>query len=311
MSDYIRENFYGTENYDTKYFQKNLEYSLDDKLEINDILTNSNNSKIKSELISEKFQFNKKHEDDIATNTTPKYSINDLISLKNEGILTKFMNSFENINNINKKVILSPRKKIFTIIKGRKLNCAKGRCPKNSGITGFHNRLSRDNIIRKFKAHFIRNIIDYINSQFIVNKDKPENKIKKILLRNAASQGREISQKKNLQWINSTLKDIISSNISEKYSIKNIDYNERKIKKIYNQGKEIEVIKLLNKNVGEILNLYRQDSDIKRFKQLKDVVKEFKIRKEPEEFIIKYLYVAMNFENIFKNEIKPRNKKTV
>ena len=54
-------------------------------------------------------------------------------------------------------------KKIFKIIK---INKKLGRIKKNSLITGKHNKLSEDNIIRKIKARFHEKLRLYINIEY-------------------------------------------------------------------------------------------------------------------------------------------------
>ena len=63
--------------------------------------------------------------------------------------------------------------KIFNINKVNKL----GRIKKNSNKKGKHNKLQKDNIIRLFKVRLMKNIYDYINSSFLINKNPKKKKI--------------------------------------------------------------------------------------------------------------------------------------
>ena len=71
-------------------------------------------------------------------------------------------------------------KKIFSIQKKKKL----GRIKKNLNKNGTHNKYRKENIIRRFKVHLMKNIYDYINSCFNINNkyqnSKNINLIKKI-----------------------------------------------------------------------------------------------------------------------------------
>lgn len=73
----------------------------------------------------------------------------------------------KNENLINNKFIIKKENKIFNIKKEIKL----GRPKKFSFKKGKHDKFQKDNLIRRFKAQFVQNLFNYINSSFKFNGD--------------------------------------------------------------------------------------------------------------------------------------------
>lgn len=222
---------------------------------------------------------------------------------------SEIINNKKERSNPNEKKKIN--KKIFSVKKIRKIkkHQPKGRYVKNSGKIGKHNRFSRDNIIRKFKSHFIKSVYEYINSKFLVNKNRPKEKMKKVLLKINPNQGRQMDRNRNIEWLEYKWKKVFSDNVSLVFSKKRADYNEKKISKIYREGKEKEVIELLEMSVQNMLNKYRDLDNIEGFRQMKDIVNELREKNEDEKYIKEYLYVGNSFEYIFNSVIKTRNLK--
>ena len=153
------------------------------------------------------------------------------------------------------------------------------------------------------------NISNYINISFL--KNKKSKKPIKILQKISASQTKSISKSDNLLWLDSKIRTIFSQKISSKIVIYKSNYNIKLIEKIYEKKEEIEVIKILEKTVREMLIIYITDDKYNEFpgiKTIKDDIKKFRQKKEPEEYIKLYIYISNNFETIFKN-INERKKK--
>ena len=105
-----------------------------------------------------------------------------------------------------------------------------GRIKKNSKKNGKHNKYNRDNIIRRFKVYFMRNIYNYINSCFQINQrlnnDKNINLIKKL----SSNETKLISKIDNINWLNTPIKNIFSKKISPRILTVHSDYNKGFIK---------------------------------------------------------------------------------
>ena len=187
-------------------------------------------------------------------------------------------------------------KHIFSIKKVLKL----GRKKKTSIKKGKHDKNKRDNIIRKFKVHLIQNIYEYINSLFKINNRCI--RFRKIIKKVSSQNTKLISKKDNIQWLNSSVKNIFSQNITTKYSTYNSDYNKKMIDLIYKENEEIEVINILNKTIRDMWLVYINDDAEKSyngFSTLKDDIKKLREMGESESYIKRYISVANKFEDIF------------
>ena len=186
--------------------------------------------------------------------------------------------------------------KIFSIKKIMKL----GRIKKNSNKRGKHDKYKRDNIIRRFKVHLMKSIYEYINSLFLFNKNG-KNK-KRILKKLCSLDTKSISKRDNIKWLNSTIRNVFSKNITSRLSKYNRDYNKKLIGLIYEQNIELDVITLLNKTIREMWLVYiNNDSDksYNGFSTLKDDITQLKEMGEPESYIKHYISIATRFEDIF------------
>ena len=157
----------------------------------------------------------------------------------------------------------------------------------------------------------MKNIFNYINSCFLINKNKePRNHIK--VIKNISYLNYNlISKDNNLIWFNTKIKDIFSQNISCKFTNFESNHNKNLINRIYKKREEKNVINIMEKTIKDMWILYineTKDNNYLGFKTLKDDINDFKKNGETEEFIKKYKNVSIEFEKIF-NSIKTRKKK--
>ena len=186
--------------------------------------------------------------------------------------------------------------KIFSIKKIMKL----GRIKKNSNKRGKHDKYKRDNIIRRFKVHLMKSIYEYINSLFLFNKNGKNQK--RTLKKLCSLDTKSISKRDNIKWLNSTIRNVFSKNITSRLSKYNKDYNKKLIGLIYEQNIELDVISLLNKTIREMWLVYINDDSDKSyngFSTLKDDITQLKEMGEPESYIKHYISIATRFEDIF------------
>ena len=110
-----------------------------------------------------------------------------------------------------------------------------GRKKKNSNHVGKHTKYSEDNVIRKIKAIIISSLKDFINS---VISNAYDNNIGKGVFRKELlkmNQNQIVKSKYNREFLNKSLKEIFSEDISTKYNNYQPDHNRRVIKYLLNE----------------------------------------------------------------------------
>ena len=287
----------------------------DSKIDFTDlIITHEDN---KQRFLIPKEKQNKTDNNQISTTliSNPKIIIGQEQNLKiNETPETNL-----NKSNIYPQKNMENSRKIFNI---SKVNKKVGRMLKKlkKKFKAAHNKYSEDNIIRKFKARFQDILLKYINyrhSKFMETKGKSK-KIK-LLQRINPTESRKISKADNLRWFSTKLKELFSSDLSQKCSLYNSDYNRRTIENIYKNNEDLDVINILEKEVIVMYNLYRNNVKIDGFTTLEDDLKMLrekmeKENKEEEEeedvelYLSNYRDIAMRLDKIFEDK-KGRNKK--
>ena len=152
----------------------------------------------------------------------------------------------------NQKTI--QRKQIFNIEKSKKKGRRKFGVNISSKIK--HDKNSSDNIRQKIKRRFIQSIENYLNSlynkYFNLKKRRTDNFIKKIKTNFTSSS----DGKKNLEYFSMTLRELLSSDLGGKYTKINKKYNKKNIDILIKKNKVKEIIKLLNKTVKEVYEIY-------------------------------------------------------
>jgi hypothetical protein len=207
--------------------------------------------------------------------------------------------------------ILNP-KNMFKIIKKRvkkvetdeteKENLQCGRSKKDDDSIKKHNKDSEDNIIRKIKVCILKYLIDYCNihiSKEILHLDyKYKSNLKKDI---------------NIIMLNSSLKEILSYEISSKYGQGIQNHNKNVIDDILKKEANNEKIKTLlemklNKWIDEIFLFKENSGDNKKFKGLESTLL-YIIKKFPNDndYLTRFLFYLYNFSNWFGNK-KGRNE---
>lgn len=222
-----------------------------------------------------------------------------------------YNNDTEKSNNIDFKSKINIKREVPNIIFDIKKVPKLGRSRKTTLRKGKHNKLSQDNLIRRFKVKLINNIYEYINSLFNINNYGKSKKPIIILKKVNPSIGRSISKQDNIDWLNTTLKYYFSNNVSIKFSNYSYDYNEKLIARIYEKKQEKKVISILDQKIKDMLYIYRTD-DIHQmypgFKTLKDDIEAFKKQGESNLYIQMFMLIANTFEQRI-NNLNPRKKR--
>jgi len=206
------------------------------------------------------------------------------------------------------------KEKIFLIVKNRKLdlinssNHKKGRRKIKNVLrddiiekVGYHSKFKEDNVIQKLKVFFIKSSMKLINKRyqnFLIKKGKRKTiflmKIKSIY-------AQTIKKEKNIEFLQIKIKDLFASELSEKCTKINKDYNKNQINKIYEKNEANEIIEILDKKVEELLNNYINgdykdegyfiEFDLKKNEQIDDINKN--------NYAKKFIETAKNFAHIF------------
>lgn len=240
-----------------------------------------------------------------------KYSSpNEIKNIDEERIINNENHTEQNIlgpKSKIKKYNVKDKEKIFDIKKCIKL----GRKKKYSAKNGKHDKFHKDNLIRKFKVHLLKNIYNFVNSCFLINANINAKKTINVIKKLSSFKIKAISKEDNIKWLDSKLKKIFSENVSSKLTHCQSNFNQNLIQRIYEKGEEKKVIQILEMKVRDIWNIYINNSNDENFigfKTLKDDLDYFKQQGESREYINEYKNVCIKFEDIF-NIIKSRKRR--
>ena len=233
-TDYCCDNF--NMDHNTFDFYK----SFKNNFEENSI--NSIQSTDDADNINQKVLFNNKEENNESSPNSSLIEVNGKEFLNKKRKQEKIFD-IEKIPNENKT------KKITSNHQKHNHNC--GRKKKNDKNLGKHNKTSEDNIINKIKGYFFNYIRDITKNNSIYKiiefKKLPREFIS------------DLSKSKNERLYKMKIKDILSQEkISTKYSTFQENENELIIRKIYEEGKETRIIKILELTFEELFIIFRR-----------------------------------------------------
>ena len=203
-------------------------------------------------------------------------------------------NDIENTNNeINEEVEVND-----VIIENNQQNSNK---EIKSNKNKEHTKNTKDNIIYKLKGNFINKfVIDSVNQNLINKKDK----LKKLRCKKFIA---DLKLEKNIALFKMTMSDILcQQKISSKFSKFDEYENKKIIEKIYEEKKEIKVIKILELTFEELFIIFRRKlnhpNDIIKLEEIKDKIEGLDLLEENNkyqdiEYFIKKLY-KKNYKDI-------------
>lgn len=125
----------------------------------------------------------------------------------------------------------------FEMLLQKKRKNKRGRKKKNSTEKGKHNKYSSDNLIRKCKVTIINILNELINRKIkeFYNNDISNKLRNEKLMKMNQEQIVNSNVKFNQSFLNKTLKEIFSQNLSSKCKRYNIDHNLKLIKELLNE----------------------------------------------------------------------------
>ena len=297
---------YTTNNYeatDERYFEPDFNESSEIPFDVLYFQDTINVNKKYKSLLTDSPKFTKQCRwEDIKNyiNISNGFSEN-IVNAINEYIPDQYYESL-NFFYINKK-----RKRnietINTSIASKTLGRIKNE-DKNKGKSGKHNKYEPDNIIKKCKRILISSMILHIN--MYIDKKKYDS-----LLDLKYSYINNLKKDSDLVLLNTQLKDIISKNISSKYTLKDKKWNEIIINKIIqNEKNDEKLMKLLNMTFNEWIDIftYKIKSEYNKNVNLLQQALD-KINKKNDfnkEYLSKWIFLLYNYKRWFESK-KGRN----
>ena len=275
-------------------------------------------------------KINSKNNNIIPTNFTSK-KIPNIFDLENKNVLTPplELNLIFKNENENQKIIEKDKDKKFYedfINKKRKLymdnydkskeNQKIGRKAKISRKTGLHNKFSDDNIKKKIILIILKIMLEFCNNKIrnIYGNIIGFGKYKKQLLKIDIKKKNQQKLKFNKNFINKTLKDIFSENISNKYLNYDKNHNTNLIKDLLNEKDEMKRIQFENLFNFTFLDCLKHFRGIETYPEFigmtlfEEECKSFENEEDYEDYKIFLEYYTKNFEDII-NVKKNRNRK--
>ena len=164
---------------------------------------------------------------------------------------------------------------------------------KRNGKKGIHTKDSEDNKIRKIKSFFGKSLYKFIKNSFKEDTD---------LLKLTIKVNKSLKKDYNERLFKKKLRNLfIETKISDKYKLKNVTTNGQLIKKVYSEGKDTAVIRILNLTYMDAFNIFRRK--LKKNSKLNP-----KLRKKIEgtQFLDKNKFndVEIFFNKIYKQELQ-------
>ena len=236
-------------------------------------------------------------------------------SFFNDGVLNQTEVKPAKIECMETSGSLNQRKMEFPILDENKYDakkCLLGRKKKNSNIKGKHNKYSGDNIIKKIKSNLLKNLAKFINMKIckIYNNNIGYGISQKQLLK--MNQGQVVNSKDNKLFMNKTLKEIFSEDISTKYISYSISHNRDLIQELINERdeeKRIKFNKLFNLTFFDCLKHFRGSEHIEELQGLDSLDNILEKFEGDEEYLHSFKYYSFNFEEILKRKRNRNNKK--
>ena len=178
----------------------------------------------------------------------------------------------------------------------------------------YHSKMKEDNLIQKIKVVFVNSSMNFINKRHKNYKIKINQKYERLVYKIKSEFAQVIKKDENLKFLQTSIRDLFSSDLSEKYSKQIKDFNRNQIAQLYRDNKEKEVIEILDKTVNCLLNDYAEgkykdegfslDIDLNEIKEKMEKNNEKNINN----YIQEYKAKVKDFGNIFEKKIS-RNRK--
>ena len=179
----------------------------------------------------------------------------------------------------------------------------RGRNPKESGK---HNKFSDDNIRRKIKRILINELQEFINNKIndFYDKNIGQGFFKKKLLPMSQKQISDASSLFNKEFLNKSLKDIFSENISTRNKTLPLNFNKRVIEKLINEQDETKRVyfqNLFSLTFIQCLRHFRGEDRINELSGLNGIDKIQEKYNFNDDYFETLTFYFFNYENITNN----------
>ena len=179
----------------------------------------------------------------------------------------------------------------------------RGRNPKESGK---HNKFSDDNIRRKIKRILINELQEFINNKIndFYDKNIGQGFFKKKLLPMSQKQISDASSLFNKEFLNKSLKDIFSENISTRNKILPLNFNKLVIEKLINEQDETKRVyfqNLFSLTFIQCLRHFRGEDRINELSGLNGIDKIQEKYNFNDDYFETLTFYFFNYENITNN----------
>ena len=174
----------------------------------------------------------------------------------------------------------------------------RGRKPGKKEYYKEHDKMAADNIIKKIKAEFFKYMVLFINNIICTINLIYNHKIYKIDYELINRLNREI----DLKYLNMTIKDLLSLDVSPKYKKIETESNKNYIEKILN-GKS------LNEDIKFAFNMtFRDFIDIFSYKKnVKELLNEYKVNDDNDDICNKIEKSLVGVDDLFNRIAKSDN----
>jgi len=238
-----------------------------------------------------------------------KYNTIDFEQILNNFIYDSYIEEAEN------KFMGKKRKRRYkaTNIEGMKYCKTKGRKEKTDTSQRLHNKYSSDNIIKKIKSKLFEEILQFINnivntSDININIDKK----KKILKDIDYKYINRLNKEYDLNLLNTSIKDLLSFRVSDKFHCFDKDFNKNLIKELMNTKNDNKFLMFaLNMKFREWLDLFTLKIEFKEFSEtfseelnknmtkVKDMIESVYSKNKDINYISSFIFYLYNYENWF------------
>jgi hypothetical protein len=270
-----------------------------------------------------------KEKEEKCDNNIPKsYTLNDIKQKVNNNTFKNIIEESKNDQKLKKAEndIQITNKKRKTIVEFESTvddNIKYGTGRKKKGDSTFrkHNRYAPDNIIKKIKARLLDYLIQFVNKMIIKKADYNEEYrlLKKLNYKQYVD---NMDKNSNLNFLQTPLKNILSFDISAKYSKCSNDWNKKIIESLLvKYGYDNIVMFALNMTYNEWINIFLSKKSVMDFGLSEKECEEFegylpkvndlleKIQEiNDENYFSHFVFYLYNFERWFYNK-KGRKKK--
>ena len=236
-----------------------------------------------------------------------------LIFQKNYTIFEQILNNFiydSHIEEAENKFMGKKRKRNYnstTNIGSMKYSKRKGRKEKADTSQRLHDKNISDNIIKKIKSKLFEKILQFINN--ILNSIQINFYEKKKILKDIDYKYiNRLNKEFDLNLLNTSIKDLLSFKVSDKFRCIDKDFNKNLIKELMNRKNDNKFLMfVLNMKFREWLDLFTLKKYPKEFSEelnknmikVKDMIEDIYKKNKDRNYISSFIFYLYNYENWF------------